>query len=209
MRYYQDKENKNYLSVTEIIQLGQGNKDWNWIKQQYELKRHKGSWCAEEQTELGTIIHKFIDKIIKGYIRCPEWLQSIFQYNKIISEVQLFHKTMKYAGTADIICKTNNNILLVDVKTVVFTDILDLDCEKFNKKIRDKANKTLIQLVAYGMILENLDSSLNIDYCIKIYDPLDKGLILDYIYEEKEIIKAKAKFQKYYDFAVELGFIEL
>jgi hypothetical protein len=59
------------------------------------------------------------------------------------------------------------------------------------------------------MILENLDDNLNIDYCIKIYDPLDKGLILDYIYEEREIIKAKDKFQKYYDFAVELGFIEL
>jgi hypothetical protein len=207
MRFYK-KQNKKYISVSEIIGLGVGNKDWNWIKQQYELTRYKGSWCTEEQTELGTIIHKFVDKIIKGFIACPEWLNDIFDYQKQISEVPLFHDKLGYAGTADIICKTNNKIKIFDIKTVVFTDITDHDYAKFNKKIKNKVNKTLVQLVAYGLVIENLDSLAEVSYGIKIYDPLDKGLIVNYEYTEKDVIKAKAKFQKYYDFAVELGYIE-
>jgi hypothetical protein len=208
-RYY-DHDSLKYFSVSEIININNFGKDWEWIKQEYEAKRGTGSWCADEQTQLGTIIHKFIEKGLLGLITLPSWMDWIHygEYETVKTEVNVLHKTKFYAGTADIICKSKNDICIFDLKTVVNTDILDTKGEKFNKKINDKKNKTIIQLVAYGDAIESHNPNLNIIYRVIIYDPLNNGVVLDHIYNDSQVKAAKKKFDKYYQKCLELGLIE-
>ncbi len=207
MRYYDYKGNK-YLSVSEIIDIDNYGKDWGFIKEEYENKRCIGSWCAEEQTELGVIFHKFVDKSIKGLIQLPNWLEFMSQYENKFSEVNLYHKDKFYAGTADIILQNKNKLRIIDVKTVVFTDINDSNGAKFTKKINDKKNKTILQLSAYGESLLSHRPELDIEYQILVYNPFDTGLILDHIYTDSQVKSAKKKFERKYDKCLELGFIE-
>ena len=208
-RYY-EHDSLKYLSVSEIININNFGKDWEWIKQEYEAKRGTGSWCADEQTQLGTIVHKFIEKGLLGLITLPSWMDWIYyeEYETVKTEVNVFHKTKFYAGTADIICKSKNNICIFDLKTVVNTDILDIKGEKFSKKINDKKNKTIIQLVAYGDAIESHNYNLNITYRVIIYDPLNNGVVLNHIYNDSQVKAAKKKFDKYYQKCLELALIE-
>lgn len=91
----------------------------------------------KKAAERGTILHNAIENWIKfgiedvpqeyeGYFKC--FLDFMTEKNpKILgSEVRMYHKLLKYSGTADLIADINGEITLIDYKST--SVISDMNC---------------------------------------------------------------------------------
>jgi hypothetical protein len=207
MRIYTIND-KKYLSVSEIININNSDKNWEWLKEQYENKRRKGSWMVEDQIELGNVIHKFVQKFIEGKIRKPDWLNLDLERSKSQAEFKIYHKELLYAGTIDIIIVKNEYTQIIDLKTLTYTDIIDNDGRLFQTKTREKINKTSIQLAAYKeAYLSHFPDRKVVCRCI-VYDPYNGNLVKDHIYNDKKIDVGLNKFMHLYELCSITGLLD-
>jgi hypothetical protein len=201
--------NRIYLSVSEIININSSEKNWEWLKEEYENKRKQGSWIVEDQIELGNVIHKFVDKCIQKKIRKPDWLNVDLENCLLAkSEFKIFHKDLLYAGTMDMIVINKDHTQIIDLKTVTYTDIIDNDGRLFNIKIRNKISKTAIQLAAYKhAYLSHQPEKKVVCRCI-VYDPYNGNLVKDHIYNDKKMDAGLKKFMDLYNICEITGLLE-
>jgi hypothetical protein len=133
-RYYRRQLGVYYPSVTYILSYLPKTKFFeNWIKD----VGHNIDIILRKAAEEGTATHTGIEALIKGeqlvwveengYVNYPtvvwrmlERFQQFWKEYKpelIATECHLFSDEYKYAGTVDLVCKINDQVWLLDVKT--------------------------------------------------------------------------------------------
>ena len=107
------------------------------------------SAAADRGTEIHRAIENYIifgeENIAGGYINYLEAFEDWFYKNKpevICTERQMYHPVLLYAGTPDLICRTGDDVCLVDYKS--------------SSKVIDKVYR--VQMEAYRQMIErNMD----------------------------------------------------
>ena len=132
-RFY-NRNGEYYPSVTSILQYFPKGKFFeNWLKD----VGHNADIIAKKSADEGTQTHSLIERYLtgeqlnwldeKGNANCSlnvwqmllKFVEFWETYNpKLIeTEVHLFSDELKIAGTADLICKINDEIWMIDYKT--------------------------------------------------------------------------------------------
>lgn len=148
--WYKVSDGVYYPSVTSVLQTinkGYGYDDW--------LKNvgHNAEVIVKKAQESGSKIHNAIEKYLNGEKIIPvlfdeiEWVKMCnfanwangLNIKVIATETELFDDDMRIAGTADLVCKIDDTIYLIDFKTgnnIYSTSHLQVSCyvEMWNKK---------------------------------------------------------------------------
>lgn len=133
-RVYKKEEGVYYPSVTTILQYMPKNKFFdNWLKD----VGHNADLIMRKAAEEGTAVHNAVEELIKGneitwmdefgnakynltvwqmILKAAEFFQT-YKPEVIATEEFTFSDQHKYAGTADLVVKMNDQIWLLDVKT--------------------------------------------------------------------------------------------
>ncbi len=104
----------------------------------------------KKAADRGTIVHNTIENFIRfgmedipsayaGYFDAFKWWWRVWQPEVLAAEYRMYHKILRYAGTADLICKINGRVTLVDYKTSA----------QVNSKL------CAVQIEGYGRALES------------------------------------------------------
>ena len=162
-RYYQRKEGVFYPSVTYVLSYFPKDRFFeSWIKD----VGHNSDIIMRRAGDEGTQVHTAVDRFLNG-----EEINWLDEYGKalysldtwkmilkfadfwnthkpelVVTEYHVFSDEFKYAGTTDIICKINDKLWLLDIKTsnsLHDTHDLQLACyqqmwnESFDQKIEN------------------------------------------------------------------------
>lgn len=132
-RFYR-RNGKYYPSITSILNYFPKNQFFHsWLKD----VGHNSDIIAQKAAREGTQVHDAVEQFLTGHE--IKWLddKGVAQYNidvwrmilrfadfwnqkqpeLIATEYHLFSDEYEYAGTADIICRMNDKIYLLDIKT--------------------------------------------------------------------------------------------
>lgn len=129
-RWYMDPNDPciDYPSVTTVLSVNRPQYINDWIKRVGEQKAAAITAAAADR---GTEVHSLIEQfILTGDIpsldKCAPNVATLFNQFKMVSknvhtvyglELPLYSKTLKIAGTADMVCDYNGVMSLVDFKT--------------------------------------------------------------------------------------------
>ena len=155
---FDDSEHKYYLNGTELPSVTTIMQPLSQAEYGTVDKQRLAAAASR-----GTSVHDAIENYIKYGIddARPEYrgfmdafLSWWNQYNPepIGSEVRMYHKTLLYAGTGDLIAKINGELVLIDFKTTA--------------KIIDKACR--VQLEAYAQALKTHGIEIKRKYILRI-----------------------------------------
>lgn len=156
-----------YFSVTTILGVRHNKWLWEW---KMRLGKEESEKVANEAADKGTRVHKRLEQMLNGreFKTLPKDLKPyIDAFTKWADETNFSHYTpeyfvysdrYKYAGTADLICKINNDWWLIDFKT--------------SKAIYDEYG---IQVRAYGYAFEEITNIKPRTAILQLGLPTKKG----------------------------------
>lgn len=121
-------EDEYYPSVTSVLQCinkGQGYDEW------LKAVGHNAEIITRKAQESGSKLHHSIELLLKGHLLEPhdydekEWIKLCnfvnwwdgLEIEPIAIEEEVYSKKLKIAGTADLICKIENEYWVLDFKT--------------------------------------------------------------------------------------------
>lgn len=137
-----------YYSVTTILAVKHNPWLWHW---KMKLGKEESDRIGNEAAEKGTRVHRRLEQILQGreFKTTPKELKPyIDAFNSWADEVNfssytpehfVYSNKYKYAGTADLICKIDDDWWLIDFKT--------------SKAIYDEYG---LQIRAYGYAFEEM-----------------------------------------------------
>lgn len=113
-----------YPSVTEILSLAGYTLDFSAIPVA----------ILEQKRDLGTFVHEATEYIdmgaevpyypgAEGYVEAYRRFKADFDFMPTEAELQVYHKTLRYAGTIDRVGTINGKLSVIDLKTMVAIDL--------------------------------------------------------------------------------------
>lgn len=113
-----------YPSVTEVIQLAGIGTDYSMVPEGIlSQKRDLGKFVHEatEYVDMGAEVPYYPGA--DGYIQAYRKFKNDYNFEPIEAELQIFHKTLRYAGTIDRVGLIRSNLAIIDFKTVATIDL--------------------------------------------------------------------------------------
>lgn len=159
----QYKEDVDFDKIAGFVAKSKGISKQEVLK---EWKQNSTKACEE-----GTEAHLFSENYGKGWKNKPKTLKQLAAkkfwdelppyYIPLFFELKMYHKSIKYAGTADLILydKRNRGIVIVDYKTNkdLYKNYKDKKLKfPFGKLLDNPFNEYQIQLSLYHMMIEQL-----------------------------------------------------
>ena len=165
-RIYVDVDNNQYLSVTSLLAMNKSPALERWIKS-------VGKEYADKLKNQGAVRGKSLHKICEAYL-LGEHIDTgsitlnadlFYQIKSVLDsnvdtvcgiEQQLISHKLQLAGTADLICKYDNKLSIVDFKN------------SRKEKKEEHIINYFLQTTAYSMMVEELNPNLKVEQIVII-----------------------------------------